>query len=250
MNALSEPPLVVGTSRPDGLAALARQSTGERGCDIVEARFDLAMGSGTTAPPDLTPFFDACRQLDKTGSPILSTIRLLADGGRWTTDADRLSWFEQVLEFSTWVDIEVESAIAADVVRRAHKGGRRVIVSHHDFAQTPDTATLDVIAARARVLGADIVKIATMVNSLPDHDRLIDLQRRRRDESLALVGMGPLGTPLRTYLPCVGSRLTYGYLDQVAAPGQLHARELVRRLLTDCPAYARAHGGKSTQEAV
>ena len=45
-------------------------------------------------------------------------------------------------------------------------------------------------------------------------------------------------TSLRTYLPCVGSRLTYGFLDEAAAPGQIAAPDLVARLVTDCPAYA------------
>jgi 3-dehydroquinate dehydratase len=69
---------------------------------------------------------------------------------------------------------------------------------------------------------------------------LLELLRARRGEALAVIGMGAFGTPLRTYLPCVGSRLTYGFLDEVAAPGQLHASELVARLMSDCPAYAEA----------
>jgi hypothetical protein len=45
----------------------------------------------------------------------------------------------------------------------------------------------------------------------------------------------------------VGSRLTYGFLDEVAAPGQLHAAELVARLITDCPAYAEARQKRATR---
>ena len=83
-----------------------------------------------------------------------------------------------------------------------------------------------------------------MIEETADHDRLIDLLRRHRGRptpALALIGMGALGTALRSYLPCVGSRLTYGYLDQTAAPGQLPASELMRRLRADCPAYSDVH---------
>jgi len=248
MESRPDAPLVVGTVRPDGLARLAALPPAERGADLVEARFDLAMAPadkpGTAVPPDLAVYFPACRQLEQSGSPVLGTIRLIADGGRWPVDGGRLPWFERALDEVSWVDIEVGSAIAAPVVTAAHARRRRVIVSHHDFALTPDADALDAVVARAAALGADVIKIATLVQSATDHDRLIDLLRRHRERRappLALIGMGALGTALRSYLPCVGSRLTYGYLDQTAAPGQLPAPELMRRLRADCPAYSDVH---------
>jgi 3-dehydroquinate dehydratase-1 len=86
----------------------------------------------------------------------------------------------------------------------------------------------------------DVVKVATRVSSLADHDVLVDVLRARRggEPPLALVAMGAMGTSLRSYLPCVGSRLTYGFIDSPAAPGQIAARDLVSRLLVDCPGYA------------
>jgi 3-dehydroquinate dehydratase-1 len=199
------------------------------------------------ALPDLRPFFSTCATLERTGTPVLATIRLIADGGRWPLDAERLPWFDEALAVASWVDIEVESAVASDVVRLARARGRRVIVSHHDFTGTPDRATLEGLITRARALEGDVVKVATAVRSLEDHDRLLDVLRRNRKPasgSVALIGMGPLGTALRSYLPSAGSRFTYGYLDAVAAPGQIPARELVQRLLTDCPAYAEARSSR------
>lgn len=271
MTSLSVPPQVVGTISPEGLAALAALPAAERVADIVEARFDLAINpppppqaggtdsvigapaspppAGTAPPlPDLRPFFGACLRLEQTGTPVLATIRLTADGGRWPEDAGRLAWFREAMQVVSWVDIETESAIAADVVALARAGTRqcRVIVSHHDFTKTPGDAELDSLVDRGRALGADVVKIATAITSLQDHHRLLDLLRRHEVSGgtpLALIGMGALGTPLRSYLAAVGSRLTYGFLDSVAAPGQLHARELVHRLLADCPDYAQWRRG-------
>ncbi len=241
MTLLAESPLVVGTTRPERLVALATLTRDERVPDIIEARFDLAAAGEPGMLPDLRPFFAVCRKLEESGSPVLATIRLLADGGRWTLDAERLPWFDEALTVASWVDIEVDSRIAADVVTRAHARGVRAIVSHHNLTGTPDTEPLIEIVGRARALGADIVKIATLVETLEDHDRLIDLLRGQRSTAtadLAVIGMGSLGTSLRSYLPCVGSRLTYGYLDEVAAPGQIHARDLCQRLISDCPRYA------------
>lgn len=259
MESRTDAPLVVGTVRPDGLARLVSLPPAERGADIIEARFDLAMPPPRPSdrdperspgiPPDLAVHFPACRQLEQSGSPVLGTIRLVADGGHWPVDAARLPWFERALDVVSWVDIEVESPIAAQVVAAARARHRRVIVSHHDFAGTPEGSDLDAVIVRASQLGPDVVKVATMVQGPEDHDRLIDLLRRHRDARaarpalapLALIGMGPLGTSLRSYLPCVGSRLTYGFLDRTAAPGQLSAPELMRRLRADCPAYSDVH---------
>lgn len=257
MESGTDAPLVVGTVRPDGLARLCALPPRERGADLIEARFDLAMPPPQAGddererspgvPPDLAVYFPHCRQLEQSGSPVLGTIRLIADGGRWPVDAARLPWFERALDVVSWADVEVESPIAAEVVAAARARRRRIIVSHHDFTGTPDAARLDAIVERAARLGPDVIKLATMIRSPADHDLLIDLLRRRRQStgpSLALIGMGPLGTTLRSYLPCVGSRLTYGYLDETAAPGQLPAAELTRRLRADCPAYSHVHSGE------
>jgi 3-dehydroquinate dehydratase I len=251
MSASRPPPLVVGTARPARLAALAALPAALRPADLVEARLDLALpstsGGEREIDADPASFLPLCQQLERGGWPVLVTVRLVADGGRCREDAERLPIFERALatEACSWVDIEVESALAAEVVRRAHDRQVRVIVSHHDFSGTPDGAEMDATVERARRAGADVVKIATRVDDLGDHDRLIDLLRRHRDQEIAVIGMGPFGTSLRTYLPVVGSRLTYGFLDETAAPGQLPAAELRARLLTDCPAYAELHRNRT-----
>jgi len=245
---LTEAPLVVGTVAPAGLAALAAAAPGARIADLIEARIDLSVGEADpVAPPPAPPtagmlreLFASCRRLEETGTPVLATIRLVADGGRWNEDAPRLPLFEAALAAGrcTWVDVEVESAIAAEVVQRARRLGRRVIVSHHDFGGTPSPDELDAVITRARALQPDVIKLATLVDDLEGHDRLLELLRRHRGQALAVIGMGAIGRPLRSYLPAIGSRLAYGFVDAAAAPGQVHVRELVARLVADCPAYA------------
>jgi len=245
---LTEAPLVVGTVAPAGLAALAAAAPDARVADVIEARIDLSMGDADpVAPPPAPPgaaalrdIFASCRKLEETGTPVLATIRLVADGGRWNEDAPRLPLFEAALADGrcTWIDVEVESAIAAQVAESVRRQGRRLVVSHHDFSGTPSPDELDAIVTRALSLRPDVIKLATRVDDLEGHDRLLELLRRHRGEALAVIGMGPIGRPLRSYLPAVGSRLTYGFLDAPAAPGQVHVRELVARLSADCPAYA------------
>src|SRR5207237_9273327 len=149
--------------------------------DVVEARLDLAAAragaaAGPGAPaaplPDLGAFLPACARLQAAGVPVLLTVRLVADGGRWTDDAGRLLLFERAIATNacSWVDVEVESSIAAAVVSSAHASGAVAIVSHHDFAGTPDLDVLEDLVDQARRLGADLVKIATRVDGVNDHD--------------------------------------------------------------------------------
>lgn len=235
------PPWVVGTAGPETLAGLVALPVHNRVPDLIEARLDLAaVRGGVQQPPDLGPLLALCARLEATQSAVLATIRLVADGGKWTLDAERLPWFEEAALRVSWLDIEVESRIAPAVVAAAHANGHHAIVSHHDFSGTPRDGRLEAVIESAFALDADVVKVATMVNTLDDHRYLVDLVHRLRhpDRPLAVVAMGALGTPLRAYLPCIGSRLTYGFLDEGVAPGQLAARELVDRLTADCPPYA------------
>jgi 3-dehydroquinate dehydratase-1 len=234
-------PLVVGTISADALAAYALCPADENAPDIVEMRLDLA----ADATGDVRPALEAARRLEQAARPVMVTIRLAADGGRWPGDGDdRLSRFQAALDEVSWVDVEATSAIAGAVIALARTRGRQVVVSHHDFTGTPAPDDLAALIVRARGLGGDIVKVATKVSSLADHDALVDVLRARRggEPPLALVAMGAMGTSLRSYLPCVGSRLTYGFIDRPAAPGQIAARDLVSRLLVDCPAYAASRG--------
>ena len=237
---LTEPPWVVGTARPEALSGLVALPVHNRVPDLIEARLDLATSPDGVQPPDLAPLLLLCQRLEATHSAVLATIRLVPDGGKWTHDAERLPWFAEAARVVSWLDIEVESRIAREVVAAGHAAGHHVVISHHDFSGTPCDGRLEAIVDRAFALDADVVKLATMVNSLDDHRYLVELVHRLRhpDRPVAVVAMGALGTPLRAYLPCIGSRFTYGYLDEGVAPGQLSARELVSRLTADCPAYA------------
>lgn len=217
-------PLVVGIVHPRDVSTSCE-------ADIVEARFDLM-----THPESA---FEICRSVNAQ-KPILATIRLATDGGMWNAIDDRRGIFEKAIYggVCSWIDIEADSDLAPVVIASARASNVRVIVSHHDFAETPTTVEFEEIIDRAQALKPDIIKIAAHVRNLWDHDRLIALAQRQRND-LAVIGMGPLGAPLRTYLPCIGSRLAYGYLSRsLYAPGMPSVNQLVERLTTDCPDFA------------
>lgn len=230
-------PLLIGTiSDAAALRRYASQPRRARVADLVELRLDrVAAGQRHTC-------LTTCARLEATGTPVLLTVRLAAEGGGWRSpEKPRRSLFEQALPFVSWIDVELRSPLAAELARAAHAAGKRVVISHHDFTATPTLAALKRIAAAARERGADVVKIATTIRSAADHEPLLALLGGRRDGSLCIIGMGDLGRSLRTYAPTVGSAFAYSYVDTPAAPGQLDVAAMAARLRVDCPAFARRH---------
>lgn len=198
-------------------------------CDIVEVRLDEI---GET--PD---WLDRCRALEAEGFPVLVTIRLPAEGGKWQgSEPERLKRYERALDNLSAVDVEFRSETAASVSQRARQLGKACIVSYHDFERTPPLAELQNVLSEAQKL-ASVVKVATMISGAVDDQTLRDLLRGPWKVPVCVMGMGPLGTQTRITFATLGSCLTYGYLDKPVAPGQPSAADLVSHLRGLLPAY-------------
>jgi 3-dehydroquinate dehydratase-1 len=241
-------PLVVGTiSSAEFLAQHAATAPEARVADLVEARLDLF--EGRDGPGAVDAWLNACARLQATGTPVVVTLRLAGEGGRWSgRDEDRLPLLERAIRVVSWIDVEAASPLAAEVVRRAHAAGRRVVLSHHDFQMTPALEDLRRIVADARAAGADVAKVAVMVNGPEDRDRVFQLLDERADDRLCVIGMGADAASLRVSLAAAGSIFAYAYLDRPAAPGQLSVAELADRLRAASPGY-RAHHDRRTAGA-
>jgi 3-dehydroquinate dehydratase I len=201
--------------------------------DVAEIRWDLI---GTQTASVLT----SCRQIEKAGTPVILTIRSAVEGGAWEgEESARLALYKEALPRVSAVDVEIGSSIFADVIKAAHKAGKSVIGSFHDFDQTPDAKTLQGIIQTGRRAGADIVKIATVIDGPADVAVLFSVLGKEGKKPLCLIGMGQHGVATRVTLACKGSCLTYGYADRSAAPGQTPSSTLMRRLRKGCPAYER-----------
>jgi 3-dehydroquinate dehydratase-1 len=219
---LGTAPRVVGTvSQADTLAKLA--GAGTHDCDIVEVRLDL-IGADTPG------WLEQAKAIEAKGVPVIATIRLAAEGGKWTQpDEARLLLFQTALEHLSAADIEFRSPLLKKVSACATRHQKALIVSCHDFHKTPPADELRQIIRKASVCGT-IVKIATLVQTDADVAALRELLSEKWPSRICLLGMGKLGPQTRTLLPKLGSCLTYGFLDAPVAPGQIHARELMQQL--------------------
>lgn len=203
-----------------GIFAPEIRKAASLGAGLLELRVDtFASFDGR-----LLASFEKLKKL--TGLPILLTIRSVREGGRAElSDRDRAQLFLRLMPFADLVDIELSSGrILETVVNSAKRAKKRVIVSHHDFESTPGEKKLRKITELARKAGADTVKIASMVNSQSDLRRLAALLCSQ--DSMIVIGMGPLGKPSRVFFPLLGSLITYGSITKSTAPGQMSLKEM------------------------
>ena len=198
-------------------------------CDIAEVRLDeIGLYKGWDS---------ACRRIEEAGIPVMVTLRSTEDGGKCSRgELERVEILTAALQCASIVDVEHHSNLASTIKPRVDALGKALVVSYHDFHGTPSRETLNDIITSAEQ-DASIVKIATMVTGDADVKSLQAILSNITDTPLCLIGMGSKGTHTRTSFPCLGSCLTYGYLDFPSAPGQLAARQLVNHLRSVHSAY-------------
>jgi len=134
-----------------------------------------------------------------------------------------------------WVDVEIESekAYISEIVLYAKKRGCKVIISYHNYEYTPQSGLLRQIAARALEQGADLIKIATMVNEEDDNDRLLNLYNF--SYPILAIGMGESGRCTRIAALKRGAPFTFVVApgSHESAPGQYSEEEMIRYLITN-----------------
>lgn len=172
-----------------------------------------------------------------TGFPLLATIRHAGEGGGWRgSEPARLACFQAVLPLVHAVDVELETgSIAPDVIAAARASGRVSIGSFHDFEATPGADRLREVHGEGRDLGVDIVKIAARCQNSEDLRRLAEFTLAHRNDQVIVIGMGEYGLVSRVFFPALGSLVTYTFLGDPTAPGQLNCQDTLKYLGTFYP---------------
>jgi 3-dehydroquinate dehydratase-1 len=233
-------PLVVGVISSD--AALSRMVDVESlPFDVAELRLDLMGHQSDT-------WLERANKLEQRGAPVILTLRHEREGGTWAgTHEERLALYAQTFAWISAVDCEIENGGLDEVAAAAQAAGRTVIGSFHDFQKTPDIHRLNGVVREGRTRGADIIKLATVITRDEEEADLLEVMQRRSDTHFALLGMGPRGPASRVSFPLRGSCLTYGFVDEAVAPGQVSSADLRQQLAAASPAYRQflARGEKS-----
>jgi 3-dehydroquinate dehydratase/shikimate dehydrogenase len=126
---------------------------------------------------------------------------------------------------ASFVDLEIETAEIAKGSLLALRDRSLLIVSYHNFQNTP---ALDGILRRLKRVPADVYKIATTARKPTDNLRLIQFTRQHDDSALVLLAMSEVGASSRILAPALGSIFTYAAPSEHAgtAPGQIPAKVL------------------------
>src|SRR5205085_9513555 len=126
--------------------------------DLVELRLD------TVADPDVAG------ALAGRTRPVIVTCRPAWEGGQFKgSEEERLRLLMAALEGGAeFVDVEWR-CVFADLI--ASTAGRRIVLSMHDYAETP--ADLIDRVRSMRATGAEVVKVAVQANRLTDVTKLL-----------------------------------------------------------------------------
>ena len=193
-------------------AELRRKRDDVAGADMVELRLD------SVADPDVAAALDG-RQI-----PAIVTCRPTWEGGQFSgSEQERRQILSDALELGAeYVDIEWKAGFT-DLL--SSTGGRRVVLSSHDFVGVP--ADLRQREREMRATGAEVIKIAVKTSKLSDCLPLLDLAASVSAEHTVLIGMGECGLATRVLAKKFCSAWTYaGDQQQV---GQITATDLLER---------------------
>jgi 3-dehydroquinate dehydratase/shikimate dehydrogenase len=185
------------------MAELRTRRDQVKDADLVELRLD------TVSDPS------AAAALAGRKKPVIVTCRHRSQGGHFkgSEDERRAILSEALALGAEYVDLEWRES-CANLMEQT--GGRRVILSHHDFNGMP--SDLDALSRDMLASGAEIVKLAVTASSLGDTLRLREVGKNTRVPVL-LIAMGDAGIASRVLASWMGSSWTYAG-DNVA-PGQI-----------------------------
>lgn len=138
----------------------------------------------------------------------------------------RLELFKRAIEHAVYaIDLDLDDPLLPSLREQILSSKTRLILSYHNFLDTPEGEKLNELRNSAYNTGAHIFKLATKVNSKNDVIRLLSLLEDEREQ--IIVGMGELGKIVRVTAPYLGSLFSYvGTKDSKTAPGQLSSSEL------------------------
>ncbi|GAV63392.1 DHquinase_I domain-containing protein/Shikimate_DH domain-containing protein/Shikimate_dh_N domain-containing protein [Cephalotus follicularis] len=196
------------------------------GADLVEIRLDSLKS--------FNPSEDLKILINECPLPTLFTYRPKWEGGQYDGDENaRLDALRIAMELGAdYIDVELQVANEFNTSIHGKKPKKcRIIVSSHNYQNTPSVEDLGNLVARIQASGADIVKIATTAQDITDVARIFQITVNVQVSSVPIIGivMGERGLISRILCAKFGGYLTFGTLESgiVSAPGQPTIKDLL-----------------------
>jgi 3-dehydroquinate dehydratase-1 len=229
-------------------------------CDMVEVRADTWLAAdhgpwhGMADPASLSRVLSEARAEARRRSgrdlPLLLTLRLERDGGRWpdVEAGGRVGLWRMLGEGggelpADWIDVELEEAgrVGAGILSALASAGIRILISHHDFRSCPPLDDLRRMLREMRDFSPDGVKFAVTCRDRAEVLRLIAFAGEVAASTpwSGVFSMGATGRPTRMLAPLLGCPFAYGHLSGPAvAPGLIEASRLKSLLSVPAPSGA------------
>lgn len=200
--------------------------------DLLEWRID-----GYDLVEDINACLEALQALKAAmGSiPLIFTCRIHLEGGfKEISQEKRLQSITQAMESGgvDLVDVEMsnEPAFIEKVRNTARNFDSKLILSYHNFDETPDETVIYDKLVTAQEMGADIAKLAVMPNDYADVLTLLGATLKARTGEVKVpiitMSMGPEGGVTRVAGGLFGSDLTFAIGKDASAPGQIPIGDL------------------------
>ena len=228
--------LVSATGRtPEAILEAVKRLAADPAIDGIELRLDhLDSGRNSDQILEITGLVNQAYAA-ASDKILIATVRTGKEGGEASYTA--AEYLRLLIRYSRMdlIDLEVSrgEAILAPLVEAAHTAGIGVIMSSHNFSETPDSAVLRETLELERKLGGDILKLAVMPRKASDVARLLLVTAEAREAGLGplvTMAMGPLGSISRVSGGIFGSALTFAMSGTASAPGQMAVEDVKRSL--------------------
>jgi len=166
--------------------------------------------------------------------PLIFTLRHYNEGGQAKLKQEqRIEIIRQSLETGKVDIVDVEIINGSDFINVVKNLGivndTKLILSYHNFNETPNEEfMLDKLKEGER-LGADIVKIAVMPQNHGDVLKLLNVTYKSRNiisTPLISMSMGDIGVVTRIIGGIFGSDMTFAVGKESSAPGQIPIEDI------------------------
>ena len=165
--------------------------------------------------------------------PLLCTVRTVNEGGHSTLNSED---YEKLLSnliesrFCNIIDIELSCGqeCVERLVETARNNNVGIIISKHDFLNTPSRSEIAETLVKMKNLGADLPKFAVMPSDKKDVAELLlaTFKASERVGAVITMSMGEVGRVSRMVGGFFGSAVTFAAGVSASAPGQINSEKL------------------------
>ena len=221
---------ISGTSLSDIQKEITNVKNNIDSLDIVEIRSDAL--DNMSRSEHLSLVNEVCSEL--TDLPIIYTYRTSHEGG--SGSKSYAEYKDLLMDVIIKCDIDIidiefvtGGKVISEIVECAGEHGRMVLLSHHNFKETPRLEEMQKMLYNMHSAGGEILKLAFLPNDADDVVNMLKIVKIGKEaigNKVIGISMGELGKVTRLAGGDFGSCLTYGYITNNSAPGQVHASRI------------------------